>query len=122
LSVCSECNNDSSCTHCLDTTRTAPECACYEGTFDLEGVCTNCNSKCLSCSNHNTCKVCKENTRDLPNCDCSEGYYDDAGTCKPYSKCSELQFKDEKTESCRTCDISCSTCPEDENSRCLPHC
>jgi hypothetical protein len=53
----------------------------FDGMYDKDGVCDDCNYKCEKCTISATnCDPCADIRENKPTCNCPNGYWDEAGT------------------------------------------
>ena len=82
---------------------------CPKGTIEVDGHCINCHGDCDTCTglSYNACSSCREDRPVLSN-----------GRC--FRTCSKkTEYFDYSSNSCQTCDASCSSCTDAGPSHCL---
>lgn len=82
---------------------------CPKGTIEVDGHCINCHGDCDTCTglSYNECSSCREDRPVLSNGRCFR-------TCSKKS-----EYFDYSSNSCQTCDASCSSCTDAGPSHCL---
>lgn len=144
---CDECDSNGciTCANGYNLILNLCELSCPDGTFSLNGVCSNCSDNCLVCESFEKCSICNEpfdlinNFCCIENCSecesgictlCQQGYSYSNLVCEP---CDVL---------CESCDVSsCTSCIDNAEtsgatckcslgfykdssicSKCLPNC
>lgn len=131
---CADSNNGRACYDCADSSFLKEpsddiglfSCKCRSGFFFDGSICDLCEDPCVECGESSTdCKVCdKAFKRVLENgtCECMEGFEDLGSGCVPTNyhntgtACTNEEFWEESTESCKPCSLNCWSCEEKADS------